>query len=136
MAETTAVAEKKEETAVQHINKVTDFSLGIFGTSDNFTMAYQMAKALSQSTLVPREYQKSEANCMIAIDLAIRMKTSPFLVMQNDDKPKEKCEIYSVRPRICREFICCPSKRPSINDLSYKLKCRVVDVRKEFYENN
>lgn len=29
MAETTAVAEKKEETAVQHINKVTDFSLGI-----------------------------------------------------------------------------------------------------------
>ena len=45
MAENTAVAEKKEETAVQHINKVTDFSLGIFGTSDNFTMAYQMAKA-------------------------------------------------------------------------------------------
>ena len=85
MAENTAVAEKKEETAVQHINKVTDFSLGIFGTSDNFTMAYQMAKALSQSTLVPREYQKSEANCMIAIDLAIRMKTSPFLVMQNLD---------------------------------------------------
>jgi hypothetical protein len=85
MAETTAVVEKKEETAVQHINKVTDFSLGIFGTSDNFTMAYQMAKALSQSTLVPREYQKSEANCMIAIDLAIRMKTSPFLVMQNLD---------------------------------------------------
>lgn len=85
MAENTAVAEKKEETAVQRINKVTDFSLGIFGTSDNFTMAYQMAKALSQSTLVPREYQKSEANCMIAIDLAIRMKTSPFLVMQNLD---------------------------------------------------
>lgn len=85
MAENTAVAEKKEETAVQHINKVTDFSLGIFGTSDNFTMAYQMAKALSQSTLVPREYQKSEANCMIAIDLATRMKTSPFLVMQNLD---------------------------------------------------
>lgn len=85
MAENTAVMEKKEETAVQHINKVTDFSLGIFGTSDNFTMAYQMAKALSQSTLVPREYQKNEANCMIAIDLAIRMKTSPFLVMQNLD---------------------------------------------------
>lgn len=59
--------------------------------------------------------------------------TCPFL---NDDKSKEKCEIYSVRPRICREFICCPSKRPPINDLSYKLKCRVVDVRKEFYENN
>lgn len=79
-----AVAEEKKEVAHSN-NKVTDYSLGIFGTSDNFTMAYQMAKALSQSTLVPREYQKSEANCMIAIDLAIRMKTSPFLVMQNLD---------------------------------------------------
>ena len=34
-------------------NKVTDFSLGIFGTSDNFIMANQMAKALSSSTIVP-----------------------------------------------------------------------------------
>ena len=32
------MAEKKEETAVQSTNRVTDFSLGIFGTSDNFTM--------------------------------------------------------------------------------------------------
>jgi hypothetical protein len=75
--------EKKEVKSVE--KKVTDFSLGIFGTSDNFTMAYQMAKALSQSTLVPKEYQKNEANCMIAIDISIRMKTSPFLVMQNLD---------------------------------------------------
>ena len=56
--------------------------------------------------------------------------TCPFL---NDDKSKEKCEIYSVRPRICREFICCPSKRPPIDDLGYKLKCKTVDVRKEFF---
>lgn len=56
--------------------------------------------------------------------------TCPFL---DDDKLKEKCEIYSVRPRICREFICCPSKRPPIDDWGYKLKCRAVDVRKEFY---
>lgn len=89
MAET----EKKQEVATQNStqvaapsrNKVTDFSLGIFGTSDNFIMAGQMAKALSQSTLVPKEYQGNEANCMIAIDISIRLKTSPFLVMQNLD---------------------------------------------------
>ena len=88
IAETTGVVEKKEETAVQHINKVTDFSLGIFGTSDNFTMAYQMAKALSQSTLVPREYQKSEANCMIATSMTAvyilkkkQIKTESLLVV-------------------------------------------------------
>ena len=79
-----AVAGEKKEVA-QSRNKVTDFSLGIFGTSDNFIMANQMAKALSQSTLVPREYQGNEANCMIAIDISIRLKTSPFLVMQNLD---------------------------------------------------
>lgn len=48
-------AEKKQELAKQEStqtqmvtssrNKVTDFSLGIFGTSDNFIMAGQMAKA-------------------------------------------------------------------------------------------
>lgn len=86
MAENTqvTVAGEKKEVA-QSRNKVTDFSLGIFGTSDNFIMANQMAKALSQSTLVPREYQGNEANCMIAIDISIRLKTSPFLVMQNLD---------------------------------------------------
>ena len=57
--------------------------------------------------------------------------TCPFL---DDSKSCEKCTIYEVRPRICRDFICCPSKRPPMNDLEYKLKCRVVDVRSEFYE--
>jgi len=56
--------------------------------------------------------------------------TCPFL---NDDKPKEKCEIYSVRPRICRYFICCPSKRKPIEDFEYKSKCKIIDVRKEFF---
>ena len=93
MATKNEVAENKQEVATQNgaqvaspsRNKVTDFSLGIFGTSDNFIMAGQMAKALSQSTLVPKEYQGNEANCMIAIDISIRLKTSPFLVMQNLD---------------------------------------------------
>lgn len=58
--------------------------------------------------------------------------TCPFL---NSDKDKEKCEIYSVRPKICRNFICCPSKRPPL-DFKYRIKCRMVNVRKEFYENN
>ena len=39
MAENTAVAKAEEEKEVAHSNKVTDYSLGIFGTSDNFIMA-------------------------------------------------------------------------------------------------
>ena len=83
MAENTQLAEKKEQTAVQQKNKVTDYSLGIFGTSDNFIMAMQMAKALSESTIVPQTYQKNPSNCLIAIEQAQRMNISPLMVMQN-----------------------------------------------------
>lgn len=86
-------AEKKQELAKQENtqtqvaapsrNKVTDFSLGIFGTSDNFIMAGQMAKALAQSTIVPQAYQRNEANGLVAIEMAQRLGTSPLMVMQN-----------------------------------------------------
>lgn len=79
------VKEEKKEVAKQSNNKVTDYSLGLFGTSDNFIMACQMAKALAQSTLVPSEYRNNESNCLIAIDLSQRLGASPFLVMQNLD---------------------------------------------------
>lgn len=79
------VAEQPKQNEVKSNNKVTDYSLGLFGTSDNFIMACQMAKALSQSTLVPREYQGNESNCLIAIDMSQRLGASPFSVMQNLD---------------------------------------------------
>ena len=83
MAENTAVAKAEEKTEVAHGNKVTDYSLGIFGTSDNFIMAMQMAKALAESTIVPQTYQKNPSNCLIAIEQAQRMHISPLMVMQN-----------------------------------------------------
>lgn len=76
MAEKTELAQKQE-------NKVTDFTKGIFGTSDNFIMANQMAKALASSTIVPRDYQNNVANGLIAIEIAQRLNTSPLMVMQN-----------------------------------------------------
>ncbi len=62
---------------------ITDYSKGIFGTSDNFLMAMQMAKALASSTIVPREYQNNPSNCLIAIEQAQRLNMSPMMVMQN-----------------------------------------------------
>lgn len=87
MAENTntqvVVAEEKKEVAKQTTNKITDYSLGIFGTSDNFIMAMQMAKALAESTIVPHTYQNNPSNCLIAIEQAQRMNISPLMVMQN-----------------------------------------------------
>lgn len=82
MAKNELQAQEQTQVAKSN-NKVTDFSLGIFGTSDNFIMAGQMAKALSQSTIVPKDYQGHEANAMVAIEIATRLKTSPLMVMQN-----------------------------------------------------
>lgn len=87
MAETTNA---NNTPATQNQSKVpvkynTDFSLGIFGSSDNFMMATQMAKAFASSTIVPKEYQGNYANGLVAIDMANRLKTSPLTVMQNLD---------------------------------------------------
>lgn len=81
------MSENKQEIVEQKANTSraikTDFSLGIFGTSDNFIMANQMAKALASSTVVPKEYQGNVANGLIAIEIAQRLQTSPLMVMQN-----------------------------------------------------
>lgn len=79
----TAIVENGKQTVQQSTKRVTDYSLGIFGTSDNFIMAMQMAKALAESTIVPVIYQKNPSNCLIAIEMAQRMGVSAMMVMQN-----------------------------------------------------
>ena len=55
--------------------------------------------------------------------------TCPFL---DNSKKCDKCMIYEVRPRVCRDFICDPKQRPPV-DLSYASKVRMVLVREAFY---
>lgn len=54
-----------------------------FGDSSSFELAQRMAKALSQSTLIPKDYQNNLPNCLVAINMAARMRTEPLIVMQN-----------------------------------------------------
>ncbi len=60
-----------------------DIGCGIFSNAQLFNTATRMATALSSSTIVPREYQNNVGNCLIAIEMAARIKTSPMMVMQN-----------------------------------------------------
>lgn len=58
----------------------------VFGSQDNFEQAMRMAKCLSQSSIVPAIYQDKEkglSNCIIALEMANRIKMSPLMVMQN-----------------------------------------------------
>lgn len=55
----------------------------IFSDSQTFTAAMQMADTLSKSTIIPREYQGNPSNCMIAVEMSVRLNTSPMMVMQH-----------------------------------------------------
>jgi len=52
---------------------------------DQFEEAQRRAKALAASSLVPSDYRGAGgvANCMVAMELANRLGTSPLMVMQN-----------------------------------------------------
>ena len=69
-------------------NAITEHSqnqISPFSTKQAFTDAWQMADCLSRSSVVPAQYQGKDniPNCIIALELAHRLKISPFLVMQN-----------------------------------------------------
>ena len=49
----------------------------------SFEHAQRVAKMLASSTLVPKDFQGSVQNVMIAMEIANRIEASPFMVMQN-----------------------------------------------------
>lgn len=57
--------------------------LSIFSDPESFESALKMASCLASSTIVPKEYQGNNGNCLIAIEMASRISTSPMMVMQN-----------------------------------------------------
>lgn len=73
--------QKKNEVAEKENNNV-QVTPG-FDSLDNFNLALKTANLLSKSSLVPKDYQGSIPNCVIAINMAQRMKADPLMVMQN-----------------------------------------------------
>lgn len=59
-----------------------DPGLGILSPG-HFVEAQRVAKALSESTLVPKDYRGNLANCLIALDMAQRLQANPLAIMQS-----------------------------------------------------
>ena len=59
------------------------FGNNIFSGSQQFALAQRMSQALASSTVVPKDYQGNIGNCLIALEMANRLNTSPLMVMQN-----------------------------------------------------
>lgn len=45
--------------------------------------SWKMADVLSKSTIIPQQYRGKTGDCLIAIDIGIRLGASPIMVMQN-----------------------------------------------------
>lgn len=57
-------------------------TMGFFNL-EGFELMQRIAKAFTQSDLVPRQYQGNLPNTMIALDMAQRIGANPLMVMQN-----------------------------------------------------
>ena len=55
----------------------------VWQNKEAFNQALRAAQMLSQSTLVPQNYQGKPQDCFIAVEMAARMNTSPIFIMQN-----------------------------------------------------
>lgn len=58
-------------------------STSVFANDAEYASGTQIAKMLASSEIVPDTYRNKPANCLIALDYARQVKTSPLIVMQN-----------------------------------------------------
>lgn len=75
--------ELSELSAMRMANTKQPTMMSVFSSAESFDLAARMASALAKSTIVPKAYQNNAPNCLIAIEMAWRINTSPMMVMQN-----------------------------------------------------
>ena len=117
---------KKELTVAEETQAMPALSNG-----NQLNTALAVAEELSKSDIIPKEFQKKPANCLIAVELANRLKASPFQVMQNMDV------IYG-RPALRSSFViaCINNSGKIIGSLKFEMnekctKCRAWAIEKE-----
>ena len=103
----------------------------VYKSESSFALNQRYAKSLCNSTLVPAHYQGQSglSNCLIALEMANRMNTSPLIVMQN-------LNIIKGKPAWSSQFIIAMIQT-RFDDLDYEmsgkgdsLSCRCSAVRR------
>jgi hypothetical protein len=74
--------DKPESKKVAKVAKETP-AVASFQSSNSFELMQRMAKLLSSSDLVPKEFKNNLPNTVIALEMAHRVRASPLAVMQN-----------------------------------------------------
>lgn len=89
-AQLPAVSEHQAMATIPHVP--------VFNDKNAFEHAQRVAKMLTASSLVPKDYQNNIPNIMIALEMANRIGASPLMVMQN-------LNIIQGRPSWSSQFI-------------------------------
>ena len=104
----------------------------VYKNENSFALNQRYAKSLCNSTLVPAHYQGQAglSNCLIALEMANRMNTSPLIVMQN-------LNIIQGKPAWSSQFIIAMIQT-RFDDFDYEmsgkgdsLSCKCSAVRKK-----
>lgn len=122
------MAKKTTEVAVAEETKQT---MPTLAGANPLNSMMAVAEELSKSDIIPKEFQRKPANCLIAVQLANRLKADPFMVMQNTDV------IYG-KPALRSTFIiaCINGSGKLLGNLKFELdeketKCRAWGIEKE-----
>lgn len=103
----------------------------------SYELSKRIAVDLAASTLIPKQFQRNPPNCMIALNMACRMKADPLMVMQN---------LYIVHgnPGWSSQFLIATfNSNPKFSALRYEFKgkegtndwsCRAYAIEKETEE--
>lgn len=104
-----------------------------------FELANRQATALAHSDLVPAQFKGNQANCLLALNMAQRMKCDPMMVMQNT-------YIIHGKPSLSSQFlIACFNQAGKFSAIKYEFTgvegqdswgCRASAIEKETGEKH
>ena len=77
------VADQPKNEMVAKPQSTVEYGLSMWSDTKSMNAAMKVANMLSKSALLPEQYIGHPENCLIAIDIANRMRVSPLLVAQN-----------------------------------------------------
>lgn len=83
MPKTKEVALKSEVKETGLTAQTINTGTSLFFDVARFELAQRVAQVFASSTMIPAQFKDNIGNCIIAINLADRMKADPFMLMQN-----------------------------------------------------
>jgi len=73
---------QKQDQRERQAYEIAPLEGSMFFNIAKFEHAWRVASLFAQSTMVPEHFQKNPANCMIALNLAERLRVDPFMLLQ------------------------------------------------------